>query len=362
MFDPDWNPANDRQAMARIWRDGQKKECYIYRLFTTGTIDEKIYQRQICKDGLSNMMVTETGEAERSEMKESLAADLVKDLFTLSEDTACATHDMLECSRCTNSASCTAIDQAEEVVEDDLLTWSHCTGVTGVSDGILLDAAARMAASHPPGLHKADGWPQISFTMGCRIFFTQEQINRLEEEERALQKKREEPATHKASTTAGGAKNKSAATLDELDEEQIHMLAAGGSSPRGAAPQKKSEQPATHRASTTAGGAKKKSIATLDELDDEQIHMLAAGGSSLGGAMDIAADADRNVARKTAPAQTLPSRAIDVPQGGSDSEDEAPIRLLAQRHSSQSAQPAQEHTGEGARAVKWRRLRQMNEK
>ena len=31
MFDPDWNPANDEQAMARVWRDGQKKECFIYR-------------------------------------------------------------------------------------------------------------------------------------------------------------------------------------------------------------------------------------------------------------------------------------------------------------------------------------------
>ena len=30
MFDPDWNPANDDQAMARVWRDGQKKKvCYI---------------------------------------------------------------------------------------------------------------------------------------------------------------------------------------------------------------------------------------------------------------------------------------------------------------------------------------------
>lgn len=32
MFDPDWNPANDDQAMARVWRDGQKKTCYIYRM------------------------------------------------------------------------------------------------------------------------------------------------------------------------------------------------------------------------------------------------------------------------------------------------------------------------------------------
>ena len=36
MFDPDWNPANDDQAMARVWRDGQKKQCYIYRLIAVG--------------------------------------------------------------------------------------------------------------------------------------------------------------------------------------------------------------------------------------------------------------------------------------------------------------------------------------
>ncbi|CAI8028357.1 DNA repair and recombination protein RAD54-like [Geodia barretti] len=30
MFDPDWNPANDDQAMARVWRDGQKKEVCSY--------------------------------------------------------------------------------------------------------------------------------------------------------------------------------------------------------------------------------------------------------------------------------------------------------------------------------------------
>ena len=27
LFDPDWNPAADQQALARVWRDGQKKEC-----------------------------------------------------------------------------------------------------------------------------------------------------------------------------------------------------------------------------------------------------------------------------------------------------------------------------------------------
>lgn len=33
MFDPDWNPANDDQAMARVWRDGQKKEVIVLTIF-----------------------------------------------------------------------------------------------------------------------------------------------------------------------------------------------------------------------------------------------------------------------------------------------------------------------------------------
>ena len=31
LFDGDWNPANDKQAAARVWRDGQKKFVYEYR-------------------------------------------------------------------------------------------------------------------------------------------------------------------------------------------------------------------------------------------------------------------------------------------------------------------------------------------
>ena len=47
LYDIDWNPANDQQAMARVWRDGQKKNVTIYRLLTSGTIEEKIFQRQV---------------------------------------------------------------------------------------------------------------------------------------------------------------------------------------------------------------------------------------------------------------------------------------------------------------------------
>jgi SNF2 family DNA or RNA helicase len=42
MADLDWNPAHDKQAMNRIWRPGQTKTAYIYRLVAMGTIEESI--------------------------------------------------------------------------------------------------------------------------------------------------------------------------------------------------------------------------------------------------------------------------------------------------------------------------------
>ena len=55
LFDPDWNPANDKQAAARVWRDGQKKRVYIYRMLAAGSIEEKVFERQLSKEGLSGI-------------------------------------------------------------------------------------------------------------------------------------------------------------------------------------------------------------------------------------------------------------------------------------------------------------------
>ena len=56
MFDLDWNPATDKQAAARCWRDGQRYQCYTYRFVSSGTLEERMLQRQLSKEGLQNVI------------------------------------------------------------------------------------------------------------------------------------------------------------------------------------------------------------------------------------------------------------------------------------------------------------------
>nr|CAD2166804.1 unnamed protein product [Meloidogyne enterolobii] len=57
IYDPDWNPSTDAQARERAWRIGQQRAVTVYRLLTSGTIEEKIYQRQIFKHFLANRVL-----------------------------------------------------------------------------------------------------------------------------------------------------------------------------------------------------------------------------------------------------------------------------------------------------------------
>ena len=49
LFEGDWNPAVDAQAMARVWRMGQTRPVTIYRLVAEGGVDERILEVQARK-------------------------------------------------------------------------------------------------------------------------------------------------------------------------------------------------------------------------------------------------------------------------------------------------------------------------
>lgn len=77
IYDPDWNPSTDVQARERAWRLGQKREVMIYRLMTAGTIEEKIYHRQLFKQFLINKILRDPKQRQTFQMKD------LHDLFTL---------------------------------------------------------------------------------------------------------------------------------------------------------------------------------------------------------------------------------------------------------------------------------------
>lgn len=77
IFDPDWNPSTDIQARERAWRLGQKRDVMIYRLMTSGTIEEKIYHRQLFKQFLINKILRDPKQRQTFQMKD------LHDLFTL---------------------------------------------------------------------------------------------------------------------------------------------------------------------------------------------------------------------------------------------------------------------------------------
>lgn len=130
MFDPDWNPANDAQAMARVWRDGQKKECFVYRLLSTGTIDEKILLRQTHKKGLSSCVVDE------EEVQRHFSLSELKALFRLESDTYSDTHDKIRCDRCIKWIQVSPPPE-NATCNNDLTQWHHSKDKKNVPDHVL---------------------------------------------------------------------------------------------------------------------------------------------------------------------------------------------------------------------------------
>ncbi|XP_074447376.1 DNA excision repair protein ERCC-6 isoform X1 [Larus michahellis] len=78
IYDPDWNPSTDTQARERAWRIGQKKQVTVYRLLTAGTIEEKIYHRQIFKQFLTNRVLKDPKQ------RRFFKSNDLYELFTLS--------------------------------------------------------------------------------------------------------------------------------------------------------------------------------------------------------------------------------------------------------------------------------------
>lgn len=88
LFDSDWNPQKDIQAMARVHRIGQTKPVHVYRLVSKGTVEERVVQRaqkKLFLDCMVNRGSSAQGLEIDRQIEESKASVMASDDSELEE-------------------------------------------------------------------------------------------------------------------------------------------------------------------------------------------------------------------------------------------------------------------------------------
>ncbi len=66
IYDSDFNPQMDLQAMDRAHRIGQKNSVNVYRLITENTVEEKIVERQMIKLKWDSLVIQQQKNSQKN--------------------------------------------------------------------------------------------------------------------------------------------------------------------------------------------------------------------------------------------------------------------------------------------------------
>ncbi|XP_068594558.1 DNA excision repair protein ERCC-6-like [Brachionichthys hirsutus] len=140
IYDPSWNPATDAQAVDRAYRIGQTENVVIYRLITCGTVEEKIYRRQVFKDSLIRQNTGDKKNPFRYFSKQEL-----RELFTLEDTRSSSTQLQLQ--------SMHSRSRQTDPELDEHIAHLHGMEMFGISDHDLMFS---LDANHDPEEQQED--------------------------------------------------------------------------------------------------------------------------------------------------------------------------------------------------------------
>ncbi|CAH1269180.1 ERCC6L [Branchiostoma lanceolatum] len=125
IYDPSWNPATDAQAVDRAYRIGQKKAVVIYRFITCGSVEEKIYRRQVFKESVTRQTTGACKDPFRYFSRQDL-----RELFVMDNPEHSTTQEQLAQMHSQNRKSDTTLDEH--------IAYLLSLGIFGISDHDLL--------------------------------------------------------------------------------------------------------------------------------------------------------------------------------------------------------------------------------
>jgi hypothetical protein len=126
IYDPSWNPGADSQAIDRAYRIGQTKHVIVYRLITCGSVEERIFRRQVFKSSIINQMVQKEEDPTRY-----FTDNDIRELFKFENYDIAETCQIIEEMHGFQRQPCPETDLHREKVQS-------LSGVLGVSDHNLL--------------------------------------------------------------------------------------------------------------------------------------------------------------------------------------------------------------------------------
>ncbi|KAJ8390112.1 hypothetical protein AAFF_G00111260 [Aldrovandia affinis] len=137
IFDPSWNPATDAQAVDRAYRIGQTQNVVIYRLITCGTVEEKIYRRQVFKDSLIRQTTGDKKNPFRYFSQQQL-----KELFKLEDTRSSSTQLQLQTMHSKQRFTDSELDEH--------IAYLHSMEMFGISDhDLMFSHDAAVHEDHP---------------------------------------------------------------------------------------------------------------------------------------------------------------------------------------------------------------------
>jgi hypothetical protein len=126
ILDPSWTNI-DNQAVDRVFRIGQRRNVVVYRLITVGTVEEKIYRRQVFKQALLK------STTEKENQFRYFGDVELRQLFTLGDD-----FDTGQSSTQQQLHRLHAAERVTDAALDQHIEWLHQQSIAGLSDHNLL--------------------------------------------------------------------------------------------------------------------------------------------------------------------------------------------------------------------------------